>query len=444
MNNPIKNICILLSCFSCQDNDLPVDPSITLIKYGIVTHEGASLVVNSTDDNDDGSCNAAHCSLREAIQAANAQTGMNRITFDIAGNGPHVISPMTIVLPVITDPVEIISIYEKVILDGVYLDGKICSAAGAGVHREYPGLDFNLGSDGSIVQGLSIKNFCIGIAVSDVDGLEIIDNTLEDNIGNASIDLLRSDNNLVKSNKLYQNQQVGDQIELFESNGNKIINNSTVGGEDGIELLFSHNNIVQGNSVSAPFRDGIFLYLASENRVVGNNVSDIMTSSPWGGILLLLSNLNTIESNKLENVRGLFGVFGIFSSHNNKYTRNTVSNAIASNGFMLLTSRENEITKNDFKRIGVSGWTSDTPNGPGAIWIDGSSTNNEIFEMKFPPGKSHICNMIIDLTDDSGTEAYDGANTIHNWTSCEKRPSQGVTVNANSAMQSIIAELNLD
>ena len=50
----------------------------------------------------------------------------------------------------------------------------------------------------------------------------------------------------------------------------------------------------------------------------------------------------------------------------------------ASNGFMLLISRENEITKNSFKRIGVSRWTSDTPNDPGAIWIDGSSINNEI------------------------------------------------------------------
>ncbi len=34
---------------------------------------GATFPVNSTDDLDDGTCNVTHCSLREAINAANAR-----------------------------------------------------------------------------------------------------------------------------------------------------------------------------------------------------------------------------------------------------------------------------------------------------------------------------------------------------------------------------------
>ena len=39
----------------------------------------SGLVVNTTDDGDDHACNAAHCSLREAIYAANAAPGPDTI-----------------------------------------------------------------------------------------------------------------------------------------------------------------------------------------------------------------------------------------------------------------------------------------------------------------------------------------------------------------------------
>ncbi len=41
-----------------------------------------SYTVNSTDDVNDGTCNATHCSLREAITAANANPGPDTISFD--------------------------------------------------------------------------------------------------------------------------------------------------------------------------------------------------------------------------------------------------------------------------------------------------------------------------------------------------------------------------
>lgn len=62
----------------------------------------ASLTVNTTDDTDDGLCDATHCSLREAINAANANSGPDTISFDLTGPSPYTIL-LTSPLPAITD-----------------------------------------------------------------------------------------------------------------------------------------------------------------------------------------------------------------------------------------------------------------------------------------------------------------------------------------------------
>ena len=56
----------------------------------------SNYVVNTTDDHDDGVCNAADCTLREAINAANAPNNQNtaprNINFAIPGSGIHTIN----------------------------------------------------------------------------------------------------------------------------------------------------------------------------------------------------------------------------------------------------------------------------------------------------------------------------------------------------------------
>ena len=83
----------------------------------------AVFTVNSHDDADDGSCDATHCSLREAINAANLTVGADTIVFSI-GSGSPVIDIFTS-LPPIT---------ESVLIDGntggatkVYLFGGVPS-----------------------------------------------------------------------------------------------------------------------------------------------------------------------------------------------------------------------------------------------------------------------------------------------------------------------------
>jgi CSLREA domain-containing protein len=67
----------------------------------------ATFTVNTTDDVNDGICGATHCGLREAINAANANAGMDTIAFNIPGAGPHTIQPGSGGLPEIADPVII-------------------------------------------------------------------------------------------------------------------------------------------------------------------------------------------------------------------------------------------------------------------------------------------------------------------------------------------------
>src|ERR1043166_5360425 len=55
---------------------------------------GATFTVNSADDTNDGVCDATPCSLREAINAANANTSdLDTIAFNIPGPGVHTITP---------------------------------------------------------------------------------------------------------------------------------------------------------------------------------------------------------------------------------------------------------------------------------------------------------------------------------------------------------------
>ena len=76
---------------------------------GAYEFEPADFTVNSTADTDDGSCDPlsiGDCTLREAIDAANAGAGLDTIAFDIPGAGPHTIQ-LGLGLPKITDPVII-------------------------------------------------------------------------------------------------------------------------------------------------------------------------------------------------------------------------------------------------------------------------------------------------------------------------------------------------
>lgn len=119
----------------------------------------ATWVVNSAADTDDGACDGApDCTLREAINAANAAPDRDVIAFAIAGDGPHTIKPQA-ALPTIVEAVGIGGLSQPgsqpatasapaVLM--IEIDG---SQAGSGV------VGLRVRGGGSYIGGLAINRF---------------------------------------------------------------------------------------------------------------------------------------------------------------------------------------------------------------------------------------------------------------------------------------------
>ena len=104
----------LLHGFAISTLDLggayrPVGTRWDIGAYESAKNDGipAVITVNSSNDVDDGTCNATHCSLREAINKANAQDNTPQsIVFDIPGGCPQTIL-LGAALPDVTDALTI-------------------------------------------------------------------------------------------------------------------------------------------------------------------------------------------------------------------------------------------------------------------------------------------------------------------------------------------------
>lgn len=90
------------------DGDSNGSATVDISSYEVdVTQSGSLFVVNTTDDLDDGACTSGHCSLREAINAANGNADTNTINFgagvtgnlNLTGALPNLSTSMTIAGP---------------------------------------------------------------------------------------------------------------------------------------------------------------------------------------------------------------------------------------------------------------------------------------------------------------------------------------------------------
>jgi CSLREA domain-containing protein len=136
---------------------------------------GPIFTVNTADDADDGVCSFGHCSLREAIHAANARangSSPDEIRFNIAPAGAYAISPLS-ALPAISDAVFIDATTQPG--GAITLDG---GGAGAGAN----GLTLNAGN--GKVRGLTITAFDgDGVRVTSGSGNDLRGNTFLANGG---------------------------------------------------------------------------------------------------------------------------------------------------------------------------------------------------------------------------------------------------------------------
>lgn len=113
---------------------------------------GATFTVTSADDADDGVCSVLHCSLREALNAANASAAAHTITFAITGGtAPYVIQPATS-LPVVAGTVTIDGTTQPEYAGAglvIQLDGALTSGSDG----------LTLAGSGSTIRGLAIGGF---------------------------------------------------------------------------------------------------------------------------------------------------------------------------------------------------------------------------------------------------------------------------------------------
>jgi CSLREA domain-containing protein len=201
----------------------------------------STLTVNTTDDADDGTCNATHCSLREAINEANTLTGTIGIRFNIGGGGAQTIQP-TSALPILTSRMTIDGStqpgYESAPL--IELDGSLAEHGGDGLL--VPGLWIKGGN--STIRALVISRFeTDGIRIDTQGGNRILGCYIGTDPSGTS----------AAGNGTYGQASAGISIRGGEANA--------IGG--------TGNN--QGNVISGNYFDGI-LILSASNSVVHNHV----------------------------------------------------------------------------------------------------------------------------------------------------------------------------
>jgi CSLREA domain-containing protein len=193
---------------------------------------GTSYTVNSTNDVNDGTCDATHCSLREAINASNADSGDSTIDFGVSGE-----IVLDAVLPAITDTISI---------DGSTGSENI-SIDSSGIGNAGTVFTLDDGSDGSTIENTSIDG---GSAGTGGIGFTVL-----------------SDGNTIRRN------------DISGTSGGVVLMggaaNNTVGGSFGI----GEQNRIWDFDEAGVLLDGA----GSGNKVQGNFVGQSPGGAPAGG-----------------------------------------------------------------------------------------------------------------------------------------------------------------
>jgi CSLREA domain-containing protein len=267
-----------------------------------------NLVVNTTDDVNDGTCNATHCSLREALAAAGSHSGPDTVTFNIPTTDPGydpatgvwTIRPNNTGYNVPTDTTVDGSIgtalasLEAATRPGIEIDGTTLGQLG------YTGLWL---VNNVTLRGLIVNDFQYGIWVSSanvtIEGCYVgTDPTGTSAKPNGTDGILLANGAtgaVIQGNLLSGNNSGG--IRLFGENttGNTLRNNrigsnaagtaALPNGGYGIELHASaHGNVIDQNLVSGNGWIGIHL---SETGTNGNVLRNNRIGTDAGGTVAL-------------------------------------------------------------------------------------------------------------------------------------------------------------
>jgi CSLREA domain-containing protein len=293
-----------------------------------------TFTVNSAADTDDGACTTAivGCTLREAINAANANSGTDTINFNIIGSGLHTISPAT-ALPTITG---------AVVIDGYTQPG---SSVNTLTNGDNAVLQIELKGPGAVA-GSSFDGLLITAGGSTVRGIVI------NNFNGNGIETSTGGNNVIEGNFI-GTDAAGMSVVRNDGTGIFVLSDSNrIGG-----TAPAARNLISGNS------SGVFVSSGSNNVVEGNFIgTDATGGTPLGnaawGVELFGSDTRVGGPAPGAGNRIAFnGGDGVASSPTS--VRNLVAaNSIYSNaglGIDLQSGAVSEVTPND---------TGDADTGP--------------------------------------------------------------------------------
>ncbi|MEJ2708534.1 MAG: choice-of-anchor Q domain-containing protein [Anaerolineales bacterium] len=157
---------------------------------------GPVYTVNTAQDVSDSACTFSDCSLREAIQAANAQANgaaPEEIHFNIPGSGSPVIEPLS-PLPAISDPV---------VIDGATQPSGAVEIRGGQAGEQSTGVTIQGGN--SLVRGLALSGFAgAGLSLEGAVENRIEGNRIFNN-GGAGVQVLSGAGNLIQNNLIFDN-----------------------------------------------------------------------------------------------------------------------------------------------------------------------------------------------------------------------------------------------
>ena len=210
-----------------------------------------TFVVDNTVDPGDGVCGAPGCTLREAIDSANANPGADIINFSIPGTGVHTITP-TSALPDIT---------ETVTIDGYTQPGALENTLAVGNNAVLL-IELNGTSAGPLADGIVVS----------IDGC-LIRGLVINRFAGSGIFLFGASatGNIVEGNFIGTN--AAGTIDLGNDN-------------DGVTMTNSSNNTIGGTSAGArniisANDNGVAITgdLASGNQIMGNYIGTDVTGT---------------------------------------------------------------------------------------------------------------------------------------------------------------------
>jgi CSLREA domain-containing protein len=231
-----------------------------------VTAEASIFVVNTTDDLDDGQCDTNHCSLREAINAANANSGYDEIHFNLPGwDSLSNTIQLDSALPPLADDATIIDGRTEPDYAGIPI---VTIYKASGNMEIEAGLILN--SNNNEIYGLVLRGFGILLDPNSVYHTDLAGGAI----------VINGSHNLIEHNTIGHGAMWNAVGVRLSGPGNNVIDNLISGNGGGI-IADQPNNVIKGNMIGpdadgdTPVNTGFGIYLdhGSDETLIGGTAS---------------------------------------------------------------------------------------------------------------------------------------------------------------------------